>query len=627
MKKSQKNPTESTSIITPSTEKIVEQSPGDSEICFICTEPISVYAVGECNHRVCHICALRLRALYKQKSCAYCKTELSKVVFTISASADFETFNLEKLEFCDQRLAIFCEFEEIYDDLMILLRFNCPEPTCDVSCPAGWGALKKHVRETHQQAMCDLCTRHKKVFTHEHTLFTQQQLYKHMKDGDTTDPSFKGHPSCGFCRINYYDSDELYDHCKQKHEQCFLCIQAGVRHQYYTNYDSLEEHFKDDHYFCSKPQCLEKKFIVFATDIDFKAHELDEHQGASSSAKKKTIQIDANFTVSGGSLSNRRGGRTGSNQVREQRDDSQAELAITQQMNFPKLGSTSIDPPTSPKQRINQQPSTSSQPPEPDPLPSQTRLKPPLGFGSLLTENQKSITKLQPSESPPPPTNEPEVQAQIRDLFQKNVSNFTEFKIQTAAYRYGKTSVTELFNSFRGFAMQDRVGKMDKADAELALAKLWTRMADSLSNKEPEKMEEMLSTLNDWKISNAESQFPKPKSKTSSWATTSISSSNSSPSARVLVIKSRTTNNQRSKSAPWNAAKQTTNVNLATKEMRAAVFSSPADVKSDFPSLASSVWKTDTEIDQDVNVQGEQDSANGKKKSKKGKGTVLMHFG
>jgi hypothetical protein len=43
--------------------------------CFICTESAKIFALGECNHRMCHVCALRLRALYKNKQCAYCKVD------------------------------------------------------------------------------------------------------------------------------------------------------------------------------------------------------------------------------------------------------------------------------------------------------------------------------------------------------------------------------------------------------------------------------------------------------------------------------------------------------------------------------------------------------------------------
>lgn len=48
----------------------------DDAVCFICTEPIKYYAVGVCNHRTCHTCSLRLRALYKTLNCTFCKVRL-----------------------------------------------------------------------------------------------------------------------------------------------------------------------------------------------------------------------------------------------------------------------------------------------------------------------------------------------------------------------------------------------------------------------------------------------------------------------------------------------------------------------------------------------------------------------
>lgn len=45
----------------------------DGEVCFICASTIAHTAVAPCNHRTCHICALRLRALYKTKACAHCR--------------------------------------------------------------------------------------------------------------------------------------------------------------------------------------------------------------------------------------------------------------------------------------------------------------------------------------------------------------------------------------------------------------------------------------------------------------------------------------------------------------------------------------------------------------------------
>lgn len=47
--------------------------PDDGEVCFICASTVEHTSVAPCNHRTCHICALRLRALYKNKACAHCR--------------------------------------------------------------------------------------------------------------------------------------------------------------------------------------------------------------------------------------------------------------------------------------------------------------------------------------------------------------------------------------------------------------------------------------------------------------------------------------------------------------------------------------------------------------------------
>lgn len=45
----------------------------EGPVCWICAEPVKYYSVSECNHRTCHVCALRLRALYKKTDCTFCK--------------------------------------------------------------------------------------------------------------------------------------------------------------------------------------------------------------------------------------------------------------------------------------------------------------------------------------------------------------------------------------------------------------------------------------------------------------------------------------------------------------------------------------------------------------------------
>lgn len=57
-------------------KQVNTQDADESAICFICAEPVKYYSVSQCNHRTCHVCALRLRALYKRMDCTYCKVSL-----------------------------------------------------------------------------------------------------------------------------------------------------------------------------------------------------------------------------------------------------------------------------------------------------------------------------------------------------------------------------------------------------------------------------------------------------------------------------------------------------------------------------------------------------------------------
>jgi hypothetical protein len=56
-----------------------EESNGSAQLgdaCWICAEPFKYYSVSKCGHRTCHVCALRLRELYKRLDCTFCKVSL-----------------------------------------------------------------------------------------------------------------------------------------------------------------------------------------------------------------------------------------------------------------------------------------------------------------------------------------------------------------------------------------------------------------------------------------------------------------------------------------------------------------------------------------------------------------------
>ncbi|KAJ1641807.1 hypothetical protein LPJ64_006272 [Coemansia asiatica] len=271
----------------------------DENVCFICADTVIFYALGECDHRTCHVCNLRLRALFKSKACPYCKTDLETVIYTSNSESTYDELLKTSLDYSDESLNIKFDSKEAYDATMHTLQFNCPHSKCHYVDSNGWSGLKDHVRKEHSKQFCELCLKHKMSFSHEHKLFTKGQLRVHYSRGDGT--GFTGHPECQFCRISFYDNDQLFDHCRKRHEQCFLCVRGGVGRQvYYANYNTLEDHFNREHYPCRNAQCLEKKFVVFDNKIDLQSHELEEHGSSivGQRARREAKQINLNFHYS-----------------------------------------------------------------------------------------------------------------------------------------------------------------------------------------------------------------------------------------------------------------------------------------------------------------------------------------
>jgi hypothetical protein len=150
------------------------------------------------------------------------------------------------------------------------------------------------------------------LVAHEHSLFTPHGLAVHSKEGDPPDAAehtgFTGHPNCEFCKTVFYDNDQLFAHCRDRHEQCFICIRNGTgRYQYYVDYAHLETHFQSEHYLCLSPQCLEERFVVFDTEIDLQAHQLEKH-GAAATGGKASRMLETNFTYASTSRDPRAGG-------------------------------------------------------------------------------------------------------------------------------------------------------------------------------------------------------------------------------------------------------------------------------------------------------------------------------
>ena len=493
----------------------------EEEHCFICTEPIAWVAFGPCNHKVCHTCCLRLRALYKKKDCAYCKTEMEQVVISSKTDKVFEDFKLNQMK-KDVKLNIFFDSATSYNQAMELLRFTCPDPNCDVICGGGWPDLKNHVKKAHKKIMCDVCTAFKKAFTHEHVLYDKDTLAIHNSVGDKDDPSFKGHPSCEFCQTLFYGIDELYDHCNKQHEQCFLCQRNGVRHQYYPDYTWLEKHFHQDHFPCTKPECLEKKFVVFDSEMDLQGHQLEEH--ADAKQKARGIQVAVNFDYARRQPESRsrrpesRSGSQGSLRLAHFVDGSIGDdRGLSGSLEGLNRGSSHNDSSRAGRQeknsrgnaepranhqegvrgQRNQRSRTNTRSNDELEAPIQSRMhRAPVGFGQLsepvvvqpvpvvpAEPTPAEMMALQPSSAPTPSSKpilngDPDLVRAIEKLL-GGQDKIIKFKDLTRDFKSNNIDAFNMLQAFSSLALVDKPLKAQKSTID-ELGRVWHRMAESV---------------------------------------------------------------------------------------------------------------------------------------------------
>lgn len=247
--------------------------------CIICAEPILYLAVSPCNNVTCHLCCFRQRALYGRNTCLVCRTEHPQVVFTdqvLEPEAKYTHFEEVSKKLINDKYGIRFTSEDAQNATLLLLEQQCS--VCGEKF-TKFKDLADHTKNTHHKEYCSICASHRKAFTSELKLYTKKQLQRHLQDGDFE--GFTGHPRCKFCRNKqFYSEDELNIHIRDSHERCYICDQDQPRQAaYYRNYDHLYEHFRDFHYVCSVPSCVEKRFVVFREDLDLTAHMLKEHGG------------------------------------------------------------------------------------------------------------------------------------------------------------------------------------------------------------------------------------------------------------------------------------------------------------------------------------------------------------
>ncbi|OQE41850.1 hypothetical protein PENCOP_c004G07644 [Penicillium coprophilum] len=437
------------------------------------------------------------------------ETESNFVIFTDDPVRRYEEFDKKDFARIDENLGIEYENDEIFGDTVLLLRYNCPDEDCDVAC-LGWPDLHRHVKSKHSKVMCDLCTRNKKVFTHEHELFTPAELRKHERSGDdkpgAIDQSgFKGHPECGFCRQRFYGDDELYAHCRDKHERCHICDRRSShrQQQYYIDYNALENHFHKDHFACLDKECLEKKFVVFESQMDLKAHQIEAHpDGLSKDIRRDARMVDLaefdNMRTPYQQQRQRRGAGRGRDPnaeplpISSAQPMTRAEVAYQRQMAIQSSQSVStrnfggqltredVQPVRAPERSAAATPVQSGPASRPQPLPT-------AAFEGLnISTNSAPVTAQDQTRR----MRHQAVVERASNLLRNDATKLAEFRSRVSSYRASSISATELIDAF--FSLFDT--------SSTELGKLIKELAEIYEDES--KRSGLLQSWNDWRAIN-----------------------------------------------------------------------------------------------------------------------------
>ncbi|OII75841.1 hypothetical protein cand_029250 [Cryptosporidium andersoni] len=155
--------------------------------------------------------------------------------------------------------------------------------------------LGDHIFRYHNLKCCFVCIekRHTMLLP-EHMLYEVNDINRHMKKGEPLlQPPIFPHILCPVCRIWCLDKDDFTDHVKNEHFSCNICEQRIISNSkdlnednnnyifskkrinyVYSDYNSLQNHWRDEHYPCDNEDCM---FIVFENESELIDHKATCH--------------------------------------------------------------------------------------------------------------------------------------------------------------------------------------------------------------------------------------------------------------------------------------------------------------------------------------------------------------
>lgn len=264
--------------------------------CLVCCEDIKTHCVYQCNHTgVCATCVYVLRKRLNNFKCQICQEHSQSVI--ISPKKHIHSFQhyfsipfypLSKpLSYSDDISAYFVNEYDLrnYQERQKLLCKLCKGSKRKVEWDSEY-TLKRHLQDSHNAHMCEICLEFRNVFFADHEVFTEDELHQHMLHGNRK--NFKGHPKCPLCDYHFYSNIELVRHMRVDHVSCHICARQGEQRGFLSNMNELQRHYDEHHLSCKL--CPLLVFDLESEQIQHieKEHGFDEYFNRTVSGRRQT---------------------------------------------------------------------------------------------------------------------------------------------------------------------------------------------------------------------------------------------------------------------------------------------------------------------------------------------------
>eukprot|EP01041_Mallomonas_annulata_P000782 gene782-1509_t len=286
--------------------KLSAPSYEDRPCCMLCADTVHCWAIGQCNHPICSLCAVRVRIKSKDRACVICKQLMDvMVICPVTASPSIPIFHSFGVYDCSpvpgfivdesMGLAFVTSCSSHYQYIDKLRSYSCPAIACNEKC-LSITQLQSHLKTAHNKQLCSLCVENRPLFISELPLYTPQQLDIHMKapPGALTgagEDKVGGHMKCRLCKGTFFDAQQLLQHMRSQHCTCPLCTPIPPLLRYFVDDASLWEHIQTQHMTC--PLCFEgmgrdtRSFRPYSSPQDLISHMQVQHAYQQSSSRKK----------------------------------------------------------------------------------------------------------------------------------------------------------------------------------------------------------------------------------------------------------------------------------------------------------------------------------------------------